>query len=418
MKKIVCHFLLPICFIAASCSKDTPENDHDNGDLKEIINLGAEEKANCYIVQSPGIYQFEADNQINLGEGLPVPPQINPESAALVWQTEKGLISSVELVLKEGTPYVVFEVEEARGNALIAVYNSRKEIEWSWHIWMPEEEITSITSSSGYEVMNINLGAINNTPGDAQSYGMLYQWGRKDPMPAAATLTGNTSTLGAPLYDIQGNSVTISNSDWNSTQNNTIAYSIAHPTVCLSNYAQYANSRDWLKENESDDALWGNPQGDQKTSENIYVNKGKKTCYDPSPAGWRVPPADVFIHFTSSGGYAWTCNEFNVADVNNDGIINIADYNYGWHFMINDNTPSYFPAAARFDGSYAMLMGSVSGIWGNYWSNSPSSSMKGGALSVLAFQVKDMNGNDMTTVSPSASASKADAYSIRCVRDN
>ena len=397
-------------------------DNNDNPDQpteEQITDLSEGELANCYIVQKEGKYKFAADNQFNLGEGLPVPPMISPQKAALLWQTEPGLIKDVNLKFYNDKPFVSFEVNKAEGNAVIAVYDDNDQVVWSWHIWMPSEDVSSVTSSSGYEVMSLNLGALNNTPGDALSYGMLYQWGRKDPFPAAATLTGNTTTTGTPLYDIEGNSVTITNSDWTYAGNNTIAYSISHPTVCLSNYAQYASSRDWLKASDSNDALWGNPEGYYRNeSENSYPNKGRKTCYDPSPAGWRVAPADVFRHFTTSGGYSWVYEDFNVEDINGDGKIDENDYRYGWNFMIDEKTSLYFPAAARFDGSYAMLMGSVSGVWGNYWSNSPYPGINGGALSVLAFQVKDQAGNSMVTVSPSAAASRADAFSIRCVRDN
>lgn len=381
-----------------------------------VTDLSAAGKANCYIVQSPGQYKFEATNQFNLGEGLPVPPQIHPASAKLIWQTVKGSLNSVELIEEDGLSFVTFEVAQAAGNALLAVCNEAGDIEWSWHIWMPEEDIYSVASLSGYEVMNMNLGATNNLPGDAGAYGMLYQWGRKDPFPAAATLTGDVTTVSAPMYDLNGKEVTISNSSWTDTENNTLEYALSHPTVCLSNYAQYFDSRDWLRSSESDDSLWGNPLGDSK-EDGVFINKGAKTCYDPSPAGWRVPPADVFSHFTTTSGYAWVFEDFNVADINKDNLIDLNDYNYGWHFLIREETPLYFPAAARFDGSYAMLMGSVSGVWGNYWSNSPHESMTGGASCALAFQVKDQNGNDMVTMSPSAYSSRADAFSVRCIRE-
>ena len=65
------------------------------------------------------------------------------------------------------------------------------------------------------------------------------------------------------------------------------------------------------------------------------------------------------------------------------------------------------PAAARYDGSYGMLYGSVSGMWGTFWSNSAGSA--GFGVSPLAFQ--------KTTMSPNASGSRADAYSVRCIRD-
>lgn len=400
--------------IVTACDKDgdivtppeNPESPEEPEDPIEPetpawIDLSADELANCYIVQAPGIYRFAADNQFNLGENLPVPPSITVDGARLVWQTVEGSITSVNIVDVDSEPYVEFEVANAEGNALIAVVDENNVIQWNWHIWMPSEEISSVTSENGYEVMNMNLGAMNNTPGDAASYGLLYQWGRKDPFPASATLTGTTTTVSAPMFDIDGNEVLITNSSWASVADNTLAYATTNPTVCLSNYSQYGVSRDWLKASDSDGTLWGN----------------SKTCYDPSPAGWRVAPRDVFAHFTSTGGYAWTFDDFNIADINDDGILDIDDYNYGWHFMVNATTPLYFPAAARFDGSYAMLMGSMSGLWGSYWSCESSASMAGGAMCALSFQVKDQTGKDAISISPSGTASRADAYSIRCIRD-
>lgn len=424
MHKFFPKFLFSIlAFAIVSCvSDDVPDPKPQPEPEPEPVvatDLSRDEMANCYIVTAEGLYSFKADNQFNLGEGLPVPPEIHPEAAQLLWQTVNGSINYVELITNEdNVPYVQFNVLVPEGNAVIAVTDASGNIVWSWHIWMPAEEVSSVMTASGYEVMNMNLGAMNNTPGNASSYGMLYQWGRKDPFPAADTLTGTTSTVSAPMFDMEGNSVVITNSSWIDDSDNTLAYAVANPTVCLSNYYHYSTSRDWLRTEEADDALWGNPNGDSRDEDsNEYANKGRKTCYDPSPAGWRVPPVDVFRHFTSSGGYAWIVDDFNIADVNGDGVADKDDYNYGWTFLADEEVPLYFPAAARFDGSYAMLMGSMNGLWGNYWSNSPISTISGGAFCCLAFQVKDQNGNDMTTVSPAAGASRADAFSIRCIRD-
>lgn len=419
MNKLFLKSLLIFTFAAVFSSCKDSENDDPTIDpVDPVVDLSDPEMANCYIVTSPGEYKFKADNQFNLGEGLPVPETISPDGAVLVWQSVPGSISKIEFSISdENVPYIKFDVDKAEGNALIAALEG-EEIVWSWHIWMPAQSVEAVPMSNGYEVMNMNLGAMNNIPGDAGAYGMLYQWGRKDPFPAAATLTGDTQTVGAPLYDMENNPVTVTNSSWYGNSDNTIEYSIAHPTVVLSNYSQYTSSRDWLKAGESDDSLWGNPQGDIRDQEsNTYPNKGRKTCYDPCPPGWRVAPADAFRDFTSTGGYAWTFEDFNVEDINNDGQINLEDYCFGWHFYVSDKTSVYFPAAARYDGSYAMLMGSVSGIWGSYWSNAPYSSIKGGAFSILSFQVKDQAGNEMITVSSSGGASRADALSIRCIRD-
>lgn len=403
------------CIAACSDSNEpVPEPQPEPEPEDTTIDLSADGMANCYIVQAPGLYKFPADNRFNLGEGLPVPPEIHPDSAALVWQTVKGSIVAVALDKSGDVPSIRFEVADATGNALIAALDDSGDIVWSWHIWMPEDRVASVSSSTGYEVMNMNLGAVRNSPGDALSYGMLYQWGRKDPFPAAATLTGNTQTVSAPMYDINGNEVLVSHSSWTANSDNNIKFSIANPTVCLSNYP--TGSRDWLV--NGNDALWGNPNGfDAEGGANKFPDKGRKTCYDPSPAGWRVAPPDAFLDFTSTGGYVWDCNDFNVLDVNGDSTVDINDYNYGWHFMVNGDTALYFPAAARFDGSYAMLMGSMSGLWGNYWSNAPHSSAPGSAFCCLSFQVKGQNGEDWITASPAAAASRADAFSVRCVRE-
>lgn len=373
--------------------------------------------SNCYIATVAGRYCFDATIRGNgaATEGLAAPEPVAGASAEVIWQTSQGMVEDV--LLWGGK--VLFTLSDTRGNALIAVKDDAGRILWSWHIWFPETEVAALTSAANYQVMNMNLGAMANTTGDVKSYGLLYQWGRKDPFPAAATLTGTTSTVGAPLYDADGRDVTISYSSRTDTEANNLAYAIANPTVCISNNAQFADSRDWLQAAQSDDALWGNPKGDEKDAENNLPNKGKKSFYDPCPAGWRVPPADVFRSFTASGGYAWVISDFNIVDTSNDGSLSMDDYDYGWTFNLSPTVSSYFPAVARYDGSYAMLMGSVSGLWGSYWGNSPYPTDKstGNGYAVLSFQVKDMSGKEEITASPASGGARADAYSVRCIRE-
>ena len=412
---------LAIVFAAAACDKHNttpdpepePEPEPDPEVVETPKSLCEEGTANCYVITEAGWYSFDATVKGNgaTTEGIAVPAAIAPEGAKLVWETDKEMIKDVEY--KDGK--INFTVTEKKGNALIAATDKAGDIIWSWHIWAPEDKLEYVETKNGYKIATMNLGAMKSeATGDVKPYGMLYQWGRKDPFPASPTVTGTTTTVGAPLYDANGNSVSISNSSWYDVNNNTVAYSIAHPTVCLSNYSQYSSSRDWLAASASNDALWGNPKGNVKDGSNNYTNKGSKSYYDPCPAGYRVPPADVFSYFTASGGYSESIADYDIADANGDGKLDANDFNYGWYFNMKTGS-QYFPAAARYDGSYAMLYGSVSGIWGSYWGNCPASSANsaGTAFCVLSFQ-KITAG---TSTSPNGVASRADAYSVRCIKE-
>lgn len=417
LRNLACGAILLTAFACGKNDPDptpepTPEPEPEP--TPEIVaeNLSKDGTSNCYLITKEGDYSFDATVRGNgaTTAGLAAPQKVAADSAALVWETSKGMVTGVKF--EDGK--IIFKVAAQNGNALIAAYSGDK-IVWSWHIWFPEDEVATAQTKTGYYVMNMNLGAMTasfgSTP-DVKPYGLLYQWGRKDPFPAAPTLTGDTQTVGAPIYGPDGTEVTISYSLWSSVDKNTLDYAIENPTKCLSNYAQYNTCHDWLKASDSDDALWGNPKGGEKDSENNYVNKGAKSFYDPCPVGYRVPPADVFRSFTATGGYTQDPSDFDVVDTNGDGVINAEDFNYGWNFEMKDGS-LFFPAAARYDGSYAQLMGSKSGLWGSYWGNSPAKSygtVTGFAFCVLSFDT-------VVSASATASASRADAYSVRCIRE-
>ena len=107
--------------------------------------------------------------------------------------------------------------------------------------------------------MDRNLGALRNTFSKssnleaAQAYGLLYQWGRKDPMPGSAD--GSAEEINT-LFNGDGVAIKLGNASGGSFDN-----SIKNPSVFYKNY--YASSSSWGPEN--------------------------KTIYDPCPKGWKVP---------------------------------------------------------------------------------------------------------------------------------
>ncbi len=374
----------------ATSNPDYMEAEWTSIDVSTVVSADAAGHANCFLLSSGGVYTFDVA-YLN-----------NPDIAGmeLLWQDQRGLVTSVSL---DGQTAMLHVANGIYGNALVAATDADGEVVWSWHIWVPEAAVEEVALKSGYRMMNMNLGAVNNNVADVGSYGMLYQWGRKDPFPTASTLTGNTSTVAGPLYDIDGNEVTIGYVTTSATVG-TIEYATAHPTVCI---ASGLTQTDWLA--VSDDALWGNPYGNERDTENNYPNKGEKSQYDPCPAGWRVPPADVFRSFTSSGGYAWVVDDFDVADMNGDGTVDEKDWNYGWLFNVASGS-NYFSAGGRYYGAYGMLYGSVVGLYGNYWGNCPYNQY---GFSVLAFQ----NSAQGITCSPAAAGSRSDGFAIRCIAD-
>ena len=244
----------------------------------DYTDLSATATANTYIISSAGKYKFNATIKGNGGldplTGTTATP-ISKSSIAgvkVLWElgTEQGRTikydgSAYDISYDDG--YVYFSTPETftQGNCYVAIYNSSNEILWSWLIWAGAEpsEVTSGTD----KFMNRNLGSI--AVGN-YSRGFLYQWGRKDPFPAAdgnnytpysyvpARLTSH-SIVEAPI---------------------TVAYAIANPTHFTSHSA-------WMTTDDYRSNLWSDTE---------------KTIYDPCPAGWRVPTRTQMNNFKTNVG--------------------------------------------------------------------------------------------------------------------
>ena len=210
-----------------------------------FMDLSQNGTANCYIVQTPGQYKFDATVRGNSVESVGA-----AASAEIVWQftdpesTVNNLINFVNL----NGQFVEFEVAETAsyGNALIAVKDASGNILWSWHIWICDfdPELKAHKYKGGNMVMDRNLGAttatISSKSDMRRAVGTVYQWGRKDPM-----AFGVVSSTRYPF--------------------STPEESYAEPTV----FAAY-------------EAYW------TYQWDNEYWSSNQKTMYDPCPPGWTV----------------------------------------------------------------------------------------------------------------------------------
>ncbi len=223
--------------------------------------LCAEGTANCYIVSGPGTYKFKAV------KGNSNTSVDSMESVDVVWETwcdgEAVTAGSVVKAVDFEDGWVYFQVAEGNhpGNALIAARNSGDSVIWSWHIWVPETTIESDTyKMSAHLVMDRNLGALVTAKagaGSGTSFGLFYQWGRKDPIPGMQSTTIKTAaTVSGKAATVERKAVSI-------------AEATANPTVI---YA--LDNVDW--NSTADNDLWGK-------------STGNKTMYDPCPPGYKVP---------------------------------------------------------------------------------------------------------------------------------
>lgn len=289
-------------------------------------------KANSYVITAPGAYKFpavkgESDEEVGYVYG-----------AEIIWETynnaEEVAANSVIAAVDFEDNWIYFKTPDALkpGNALIAAKNAAGKIIWSWHIWIPETAITTNTYNLfPQELMDRNLGALvaatAGSPAPVESFGLTYQWGRKDPFVSPLSATSgdvdNATVAGAEPAEAAGQI--------------SIGEAIANPTLL-----GHTDNGDWLS--SPDNTLWENDT---------------KTIYDPCPAGYKVPARDKtqpLMSETITTVEGWTVDTEN-------------------HLILLGNPAAVFPISGYRDDygpeSYAKVLMRVA-----YWSSYASQDAK------------------------------------------
>ncbi len=353
--------------------------------------------ANCYVACQPATrYKFDPKRG---GNGS---VELATADVKVLWQTEVGLVKYLDM--RDG--YATFYIAPAKdddgaelssvvpGNALIAAYNEAGDIIWSWHIWVTNNDPMAADNTfelNGFTMMNHNLGADTNNEGESdsdailRSYGMYYQWGRREPIPGphTANFAGNYDDI---LYNNLDHEVKLQYEE--SAEGGSVAWTTANPLSVVKGAAD--NAYDWLSSGH-DDALWG------ATS---------KTNNDPCPAGWRVPDSSVFSTLT-------------ISEVDDNMPWADAQSMYGW--MLKDQATGathFFSAAGRrnyLDGRLDNMNTNdeLPVPWsGYYWS----ASVDGANAKALYFNL-NTNTRTWNGIEPERSMQRANAMPIRCVKE-
>lgn len=243
-----------------------PQHSDHTSAITGATDLSAQQ-ANCYVISAAGAYKFPAlkgNSEDAAGEVF---------GASIVWETYNNAEdvtpnSIIEAVDFENN-WIYFKTPATLkpGNALIAAKNADGKIIWSWHIWIPATAIESNTYGGIYSsaLMDRNLGALvaaTTTSVPVESFGLHYEWGRKDPFVGARGIADNN------FAKVSGEATSIG-------YGMTLAESIANPAK----YGVYTEADSW--------GNWLTP------FDSNHWQGSAKTMYDPCPKGYRVPKRDT-----------------------------------------------------------------------------------------------------------------------------
>ncbi len=329
---------------------------------------------------------------------------------AVIWQDEANTVQNLTITepqditvdgATKSVKFLQFDVPQAticQSNALIAVYDDKNsnntvdedEVIWSWHIWITNDPAIAaadipVTNYAGNTSTFFSMPCIGWVEGanypakedlkitliqhetgrrltiivhqpeySEPSNGTFYQFGRKDPMPRVE----NENLVSGQYIHPEGDAAA------------GVPYykSICNPQTFYGKYPDpnHGNFKDkWADEEYLN--LWsgmvcvlGYPE---KSADMI------KTIYDPSPAGYKVPPMSAFSAFATVGSTDGTGEATNKKLWNWDG--QPFEMNNGYYFYtslapgkkVNTGAETIFFPAARYRRSGP---GTISGTGGQY----------------------------------------------------
>jgi hypothetical protein len=394
--------------------------------------------ANSYVISEPGLYEIAMKKPG--GDLLP------EGSVDWLWASKAGggrfeieeLINDISIDAEDPQNKKIrfrvgSELGLKKGNVILALKNAaNKDIVWTWHIWITDKPKNMLYGSKLF--LDRNIGALSadtvSVPA-IDTYGFVYQWGRKDPFFGGDGLVfdeADNKLSVARAHTIVNNE---SSGQWNPNVNEwslsdrsvdgTIDKSIKYPMKFIYNgnsSSEENDPADWLLTSNTD--LWSNV---------------KKTDYDPCPYGYRVPSgnkvpeeavSDFSMLYTAYNTYLFYLNDKEINP--NKPLPDVWFYNHYnsnryWIYSSDVDGYTVWPAAGMREGR------NVSGKWngaqlkysgtdgrmgkGYYWTSTPLE-INGRKIPGASSRICIHN---TLLYSKTDYGPNADAYPVRCVKE-
>lgn len=348
--------------------------------------------SNCYLVDfssNTGTVLYIPIAQANLDGNTRI--STNDElDMDIVWSDQPNIDLKLEFQKREQW-IVVTNNSTFTGNVVISA-SSNSTIKWSWHIWSMDKNVleynldkgiydfkdTHTKNYNGFTFMDRNLGAYDIVDKTAQgSWGLFYQWGRKDPFPM--TEIANPTKEQTIYYKTQAFTMSDGHPIWNScfvTLNspNNLEYSISHPLTFIEG-TYYNGEGKWA------DADWYTSNRDLRNNYLWLDKKRQKTAYNPCPPGWTLP-------------YGGEAGPFISLGIETDAVVEKEGITFG--------SIGYVPFTSHRDEMKDIVDTSLDCtylLWGNFKNNT---------MSATFFAASGIATNGIT---------RASALPTRCVRE-
>ncbi len=282
------------------------------------------------------------------------------------------------------------------GNVVIVIKTPGADVgygdfRWSWHIWSLGSDVIEYDADrniydfkadktkdfNGFTWMDRNLGAYTLEKTNDGSWGLLYQYGRKDPFPGSkfdSPLKSKNVYCEGIRFTMEEDHPYLGKLFATVSSPNNLEYSIAHPMTFITGM--------WYS--SKDDCDWYTNDGALRNNYLWLDEEQKKTPYNPCPPGWTLPFGGKSGPFVG----LWP----NAANVYTEGVF-YDEIGYVPFTSYRDENKNFI----LYSGS-SNTAGQIR--WGNINDN---------GTSMTTFSNNLVQHADMTT--------RASAMSVRCVRD-